>query len=57
MSRFITKGLTKEMDLAILTRLVVPRPNLRTGLELSYVFKGNIMVIWNLENTSTKGPS
>ena len=31
------KGLAKKIGLAILTRLVVPRPNLWTGLEVSYV--------------------
>ena len=31
------KGLAKEMGLAILTRPVVLRPNLWTGLEVSYV--------------------
>ena len=34
----LPKVLAKEMGLAILTRLVIPRPNLWTGLEVSYVF-------------------
>ena len=33
----LPKGLPKQMGLAFLTRLVVSRPNLWTGLEDSYV--------------------
>ena len=40
----LPKGLSKQMGLAVLTRLMVSRPKLGTGLEVSFVFLRNIIV-------------